>query len=129
MLSENPNLDSTPSVAGPICYSSLLLPLSSHLSQVTFFCKANLVPSSCKSKIIEVHKQHVYLSFLSASSLYVLQKTSKMSTREPLVPPPLLNYPSVSLVTQFSWYQKQHFGLESFSILLWQGLGLTSQTS
>lgn len=68
----------------------LLPPWVPHLSQVTFFCKANLVASSSKSKVIEVHTQHVYLPFLSVSSLCLLQKVPKMSTREPPVPFSLL---------------------------------------
>lgn len=60
--------------------------------------------------VIEVYTQHVCLSFLFASSLHFLQKKSKMSSRDSLVPPSLpLNYLSAFFVTQFSWEQKQHW--------------------
>lgn len=101
----------------------LLPPWVPHLSQVTFFCKASLVASLSKSKVTEVHMQHVYLSFLSASSLCLLQKVPKMSTREPPVPFSLLQKTCLALLLHNSlvirdnilaWSLFQFFGSIGF---------------
>lgn len=101
----------------------LLPPWVPHLSQVTFFCKASLVASSSKSKVTEVHTQHVYLSFLSASFFCLLQKVPKTYTREPPVPfsllqktclTPLLHNSIVIRDNILAWSLFQFFGSIGF---------------